>query len=414
MPAPLSNVRVLELGRVFAAPWAGQLLADLGAEVIKVEALDGDPMRQMGLGVVRDAEGRETSDRSVFVAVNRNKKSIAVDLAAEGGAELVRRLAASCDVFIENYKVGDLARRGLDYEAIRAVRPDVIYLSVTGYGQTGPYRERPGMDNIVQGLTGYMSMTGRPGDPPQASPVSIMDFSAGMHGALAVVAALYARSSANAGGQHIDLALLDSGLALVGYKMVATLLSGEEPPRGVRTRGYIPGGAFETADGWFQMTIGADSDWARFCRATERPDLAADPRFADRWLRTDNQEALLADVEAMFRTRPRAHWLKVLNEAGLMAGAVLTLTEAAEDPQVRARDSVLSIRHALGGELPVVRNPIRMTGTPLCEPQSPPLLGQDADEVLGELLGLGPSEVEALRGKGVLGAAPARGAGETG
>lgn len=406
MAAPLSNIRVLELGRVFAAPWAGQMLADLGAEVIKVEALDGDPMRQMGLGVVRDAEGRETGERSVFLAVNRNKKSVAVDLGKPEGQDLVRRLAAKCDVVIENYKVGDLARRGLDYEAIRAVNPNIIYLSLTGFGQTGPYRHRPGMDNIVQGMSGYMSMNGEDDGPPQASSVSIMDFSTGMHAAIAIISALYARDTQKAGGQYIDVALLDSSLALIGYKMVATLLSGAEPPRGRRTRGYIPGGLFRTADGWIQMTIGTDADFRNFCKATERPDLQEDPRYADRWLRTDNQVPLLADVTEMMATRPSEYWLERLNACNVMAGAVLTLQEAAADPQVRERGDIVEVPHELGGTVPLVRNPIRMTGTPVDEPRSPPLLGQHADEVLGELLEMTPAEIEDLRAAGALGRPP--------
>jgi crotonobetainyl-CoA:carnitine CoA-transferase CaiB-like acyl-CoA transferase len=404
MSGPLAGVRVLELGRVFAAPWCGQMLGDLGAEVIKVEALDGDPMRQMGTGIIRDAEGRETPDRSVFAAVNRNKKSVTVDLGSEAGCDIVRRLAATCEVFIENFKVGDLARRGLDYAAIRAVNPGIVYLSLTGYGQTGPYAPRPGMDNIVQGLSGYVSMTGEADGPPQASPVSIMDFSAGMHAAIGIISALYGRKVNGAPGQYIDLSLLDSGLALVGYKLIAALMEGSQPARGSRVRGYIPSGVFETADGWMQMTIGTDADWGRFCGVAERPDLLADPRFATRWTRTDHQEALIPLVTQLMKTRPTAGWVGGLSKAGVMAGAVLTLNQIPDDPQVQARGAIMDVTHAAGGNLRLVRNPIGFSETPIETYASPPLLGEHTDAVLGELLGMTPDAIAELRATGALGA----------
>lgn len=406
MAAPLAGIRVLELGRVFAAPWAGQMLGDLGAEVIKVEAIDGDPMRQMGTGVIRDGDGQETSDRSVFAAVNRNKLSITVDLSSEAGCEVVRKLAGVCDVFIENFKVGDLARRGLDYETIRSLNPRLIYLSLTGYGQTGPYSSKPGMDNIVQGLSGYMSMTGEPGQPPQASPVSIMDFSAGMHAAVGILAALYGRDKDGLTGQYIDLSLFESGLALVGYKMIATLMAGEQPPRGSRIRGYVPSGVFETADGWLQMTVATDVDFRRFCETASRSDLLSDPRFETRWTRSDHQEELIPLVQQILRERPTAVWMESLGKAGVMAGAVLSLAEAAEDPQARDRDAVMTVAHNAGGTIPLVRNPIRLSKSPIETYSSPPLLGADTDSVLADLLGMDRSEIEALRASGAIG--PAR------
>jgi crotonobetainyl-CoA:carnitine CoA-transferase CaiB-like acyl-CoA transferase len=407
MTAPLAGIRVLELGRVFAAPWCGQMLGDLGAEVIKVEAIEGDPMRIIGTGQIRDAEGRETGERSVFAAVNRNKKSISVDLASQAGADLVRRLAARCDVFIENFKVGDLARRGLGYDAIAAVNPGIVYLSLSGFGQDGPYAPRPGMDNIIQGLSGYVSMTGEEGGPPQPSPVSIMDFSAGMHAAVGVIAALYARKVNGAPGQHIDLSLFDSGLALVGYKLIAALMEGQQPPRGARIRGYIPGGVFQTADGWLQMTVANDVDWSRFCAAAEVPAWLDHPRFRDRWLRTEHQAELLPLVGELMRGRTTADWVERLSKAGVMAGPVLTLIQAAQDPHVVARGSIGSITHALGGEIPTVRNPIRYSATPLQTYESPPLLGADADALLTDLLGLSPEEIAELRASGALGKPPA-------
>jgi len=405
MAAPLAGVRVLELGRVFAAPWCGQMLGDLGAEVIKVEAIEGDPMRIIGVGQIRDAAGRETGERSVFAAVNRNKKSVSIDLANPRGADLVRRLSATCDVFIENFKVGDLARRGLAYDDIRAVSPDIVYLSLSGYGQTGPYAPRPGMDNIIQGLSGYVSMTGEEGSPPQPSPVSIMDFSAGMHAAVAIVSALYARRVNGAPGQHIDLSLLDSGLALVGYKMVAALMEGEQPARGAKIRGYIPSGVFETADGWVQLTVANDVDWKRFCAAVERPDWLDHPRFRDRWLRTEHQVEVLEEVGLLLKARATADWVDRLSNAGVMAGAVLSLNEAARDPHIVERGSILTVPHAAGGTIPIVRNPIRYSETPIETYASPPLLGAQADEVLGRLLGLGEAEIADLRQSGALGAA---------
>lgn len=405
MTAPLAGVRVLELGRVFAAPWCGQMLGDLGAEVIKVEAIEGDPMRIIGTGQIRDAEGRETGERSVFAAVNRNKKSISLDLANPKGAEIVRKLAARCDVFIENFKVGDLVRRGLGYEDIRVTNPGIVYLSLSGYGQTGPYAPRPGMDNIVQGLSGFLSMTGEEGSPPQPSPVSIMDFSAGMHAAIGIVSALYARKVHGAPGQYIDLSLLDSGLALVGYKLIAALMEGEQPPRGSKIRGYIPAGVFETADGWIQMTVANDVDWKRFCEAAYTPDWLDHPRFKDRWLRTEHQAELLPLIAELMKTRTTADWVDRFSAVGVMAGAVLSLNEAARDPHIVARESLLTVPHASGGNIPIVRNPIRYSATPIETYASPPLLGAQADALLKDLLGLTEAQIAALRESGALGAA---------
>jgi crotonobetainyl-CoA:carnitine CoA-transferase CaiB-like acyl-CoA transferase len=403
MSLPLAGVRVLELGRVFAAPWCGQMLGDLGAEVIKVEAIEGDPMRIVGEGVIRDASGEPTGERSLFAAVNRNKKSINLDLAHPAGADLVRRLAAHADVFIENFKVGDLARRGLGYDDIRAINPDIVYLSLTGYGQNGPYAPRPGMDNIVQGLSGYVSMCGEADGPPQTSPVSIMDFSAGMHAVVGILSALYARKANGAPGQHIDLSLLDSGLALVGYKMIAALMEGEQPPRGSKIRGYVPSGVFPTADGWVQITIANDVDWSRFCPAAGVPEWLEHPRFKDRWLRTEHQAELLPLFEALTRTRTTTAWVDGLSAAGVMAGAVLTLNEAARDPHIVARESILTVPHDAGGSIPSVRNPIRYSETVLDTYASPPLLGADSDALLAELLGLDEVEIDALRADGALG-----------
>lgn len=407
MSLPLAGVRVLELGRVFAAPWCGQMLGDLGAEVIKVEAIEGDPMRIIGTGQIRDAKGEPTGERSVFAAVNRNKKSINLDLTHPAGADLVRRLAAKSDVFIENFKVGDLARRGLGYDDIRAVNPDIVYLSLTGYGQAGPYAARPGMDNIVQGLSGYVSMTGEADGAPQASPVSIMDFSAGMHAAVGIVAALYGRKANGTGGQHIDLSLLDSGLALVGYKLIAALMEGEQPERGAKIRGYIPSGVFPTADGWVQITVANDGDWAKFCPAAERTDWLTHPRFKDRWLRTEHQDEMLAEFETLTRTRTTADWVTRLSAAGVMAGAVLNLNEAARDPHIVERQSILTVPHDAGGTVPTVRNPIRYSRTPLDAYASPPLLGADSSAVLGDILGLTEEEIAGLRAEGALGKAAA-------
>jgi crotonobetainyl-CoA:carnitine CoA-transferase CaiB-like acyl-CoA transferase len=403
MATPLSNIRVLELGRTFAAPWAGEMLADLGAEVIKVEAIDGDPMRQMGQGVIRDAKGRDTGERSVFATVNRNKKSITVDLANAGGQGLVRRLAATCDVLIENYKVGDLARRGLDYVAIRAINPAIVYLSLTGFGQTGPYAHRPGMDNIVQGMSGFMSCNGMEGEPPQAASVAIMDTMAGAYAAIGILAALHARDVQGAGGQHIDLALLDTAVSVMRLKLVATMLTGVEPPRAGRTRGYIPGGLFQTADGWIQLTVGTDTEFGNFCEAIDRRDLLHDPRYADRWLRTDNQVPLLDEVKVVLRGGTTSHWVSLLAERGVMAGAVLSVAEVSDDPQVRARDDIVEIDHAAGSRIPVVRNPLRLSGTQLENPRTPPLLGEHTDEILADLLGMDEVEIADLRRSGAIG-----------
>lgn len=404
MGLPFRNIRVLELGRVFAAPWAGQMLADLGAEVIKVESVDGGDMtRTLGTGVIKDADGNATSEHSLFAALNRNKKSITVDISKPEGQDVVRKLAAKCDVFLENYKVGDLGRRGLDYASIVKLNPKIIYLSLSGYGQTGPYRERPGMDDVIQGYVGYKAITGAKGGPPSGSPVSIIDFSAGMHAVVGIISALYARDVNGEPGQHIDLALMDSGMALMGYKMVAFMLSGKQEARGQRTRGYSPGGVVATKDGYMQVIIGPNHEFERLCKAIGREDFLKDDRFNDRWRRHENTELVQATFEEIYRSRTTVEWNDLLNAHGLLVSPVNDLHGALADPQIAFRGVVKKITHELGGQVELVGNPINFSETPITEYRSPPLLNQNSTEVLQGLLGFSDTEIETMRQAGAVG-----------
>lgn len=403
MPGPLSHVRVLDLSRVLAGPWAGQNLADLGAEVIKVERPKvGDDSRAFGPPWVRDSEGSDTKDSAYFTSANRGKKSVTVNLASPAGQALVRELAQKSDVLIENYKFGDLARYGLGYGDLAKLNPRLIYCSVTGFGQTGPQREHPGYDFMIQGMGGMMSVTGEPGGGPQRAGVPVADIITGMYASIAICAALASRAETGK-GQHLDLALLDSQIALLAYQNTNYFATGTPPRRiGNLHPNIVPYQPFRTADGDVILACGNDNLYRKFCEAAGCGELAADPRFATNGKRVENRGELTRLLQEVFARRTTKEWVALLEVAGVPNGPINNVAQVFEEPQVKARGIRLKLDHPAAGKLDSVASPMRFSGTPLAFERAPPLLGQHTDEVLRGLLGKSDAELAKLRADGVL------------
>ncbi len=407
MAGPLSHIRVLDLSRVLAGPWAGQNLADLGAEVIKVERPKvGDDSRAFGPPWVKDKEGKPTRDSAYFTSANRGKKSITVNVASPGGQALIRALAKECDVLIENYKHGDLARYGLGYDDLRAVNPRLVYCSVTGFGQTGPYRERPGYDFMIQGMGGLMSVTGEPdgapGGGPQRAGVPIADIITGMYASIAICAALASRAETGK-GQHLDLALLDSQIALLAYQNTNYFSTGTPPKRiGNLHPNIVPYQPFRSSDGEVIVACGNDNLFRKFCEAAGHPELVADPRFATNGKRVENRVEMTRVIQAFFEKKTTAAWLELLEAAGVPNGPINNIAQVFEEPQVKARGIRIELEHSAAGKLPLVASPMRFSDTSLEYRLAPPLLGEHTDEVLRGLLGKTDAEIAALRAEGVL------------
>ncbi len=390
MAGPLSHIKVLDLSRVLAGPWAGQNMSDLGAEVIKVERpVKGDDSRAFGPPYLKDRDGKPTSEAAYFLAANRGKKSVTVDLADPKGQEIVRALAASCDVLIENYKFGDLARYGLGYEDLRKINPGLIYCSVTGFGQTGPARERPGYDFMVQGMSGLMALTGKPdgeaGGGPMRFGVPIIDIMTGMYASIAICAALAHRAQTGV-GQHIDVALLDTAMALSSIQGMTYLTTGEVPPRIGNTHPTIvPYQVFPTADGYIILACGNDNLWKKFCAAAGCMELCDDPRFARNSDRVSNRNLLEPLLNAVFARKSTSQWSQVLEAAGVANGPINTIDQAFADEQAVARGTVQQLPHPLAGTAPAIASPMRFSATPVAYRASAPLLGQHNDEILATL-----------------------------
>jgi len=407
MAGPLAGIRVLDLSRVLAGPWAGQNLADLGAEVIKIERPKvGDDSRAFGPPWVKDAQGRDTKDSAYFTSANRGKKSVTVNLSQPEGQALVRELAAKSDVLLENYKFGDLARYGLGYEDLRKINPRLIYCSVTGFGQTGPYKERPGYDFMIQGMGGMMSVTGEPdgapGGGPQRAGVPIADIITGMYASIAICAALAHRAQSGE-GQHLDLALLDSQIALLAYQNTNYFATGKPPRRiGNLHPNIVPYQPFRAADGEVILACGNDNLYRKFCEAAGCAELASDPRFETNGKRVENRVELTRLLGEIFRKRSKKDWVELLDAAGVPNGPINDIAQVFAEPQVKARGVKIEVEHPVAGRLPMVASPMRFSGTPLEHKTPPPLLGQHTDQVLKELLGKDAAEIARLRENGAI------------
>jgi crotonobetainyl-CoA:carnitine CoA-transferase CaiB-like acyl-CoA transferase len=407
MPRPLSHIRVVDLTRVLAGPWASQTLADLGAEVIKIERpKTGDDTRSWGPPWLKDKDGRDTREAAYYLSVNRGKKSVTVDLSKPAGQSLVRELAAKSDVLIENYKVGDLARYGLAYDDVRKPNPRIVYCSITGFGQDGPYAGRPGYDFIFQGMGGLMSITGErdelPGGGPQKVGIAITDVLTGMYASLAVTAAIAYRQLTGA-GQYIDMALLDTLVAFNANQISNYWCSGEIPRRyGNAHANIVPYEVFAAADGHIILAVGNDSQFAGFCRVAGRPDLATDPRFSTNPQRVKNRAVLVPIVQEIVKQRAKRDWIGALEDAGVPCGPINDLREVFENPQVRHRGMRVDVPHPAGVACPTVASPMRFSETPVGYGTPPPLLGQHTREILGGVLGLSEAEIDALAAQGVI------------
>jgi crotonobetainyl-CoA:carnitine CoA-transferase CaiB-like acyl-CoA transferase len=404
---PLAGVLVLDLSRVLAGPWAAQLLADLGADVIKVERPGaGDDTRSWGPPF---AEGRDGArgDAAYYFCANRNKRSIAVDMAAHEGAELLRRLAAEADVVVENFKTGGLKKYGLDFESLHAVNPRLVYCSITGFGQTGPYAARAGYDYVIQAMGGLMSITGQPDGTPGGGPmragVAVADLCTGLYASNAILAALlHARATGQ--GQHIDMALFDVQTAMLANQATNWFVSGVAPGRtGPGHPNLVPYQPFETADGQVVIAVGSNGQFAALCRAAGVPELAVDPRFASNADRIAHREILCAHLAELIRTRTSDDWVEALEAAGVPCGPINTLDRVFADPQARARElTVEQTREDLDQPVRTPASPIRLSQTPVSYRRPPPALGADTDEVLRDRLGLDAAEIARLRQAGVL------------
>ncbi len=403
----LDGVRVLDLTRVLAGPWATQNLADFGAEVVKVERPgQGDDTRKWGPPFLKDRDGRETSDAAYYLACNRGKKSITLDLAHDRGREIARALAAKSDVLVENFKVGDLARHGLDYASLARDHPGLVYCSITGFGQDGPYRDRPGYDFMVQGLGGLMSVTGErddlPGGGPQKVGVAVSDLFTGMYATTAIMAALLEREKSGA-GQHIDMALLDVQVAMLANLSSSFFVSGVPPARmGNAHQNIVPYHVFPSADGFLIVAVGNDGQFARFCEIIGAAQWASDARFATNPQRVRHRDLLVGMITERMRTRPAREWLAVLEPSGVPCGPINDLGQVFSDPQVRHRRMQVEAPHPTAGKVTMVANPIKFSRTPIAHDRAPPLLGEHTAEILGSVLGLDAPAIEALRREGAI------------
>ena len=407
MSGALSHIRVLDLSRVLAGPWAGQVLADLGAEVIKVERPGvGDDTRHWGPPYLKDAEGKDTSEAAYFLTANRNKQSLTIDFTQPEGQRIVRELAAQCDVVLENFKVGGLAAYGLDYASLRALNPRLIYCSITGFGQDGPYARRAGYDFMVQGLGGLMSLTGRSDEEEGAGPmkvgVALTDILTGLYASVGVLAALNHREQTGI-GQHVDLALLDVQVACLANQAMNYLTTGVPPKRlGNAHPNIVPYQDFPTADGDIILAVGNDSQFRKFCEVAGCTELADDPRFASNKARVANREVLVPMLRQTTVFKTTGEWISLLEQAGVPCGPINNLAQVFEDAQVKARGLRLDLPHALGCLAPQVASPIRLSQTPVEYRNAPPLLGQHTEQVLQSLLGMSLERIGELRSAGVL------------
>ena len=400
--APLQDIKVLDLSRILAGPWAGQLLGDLGADVIKVERPGaGDDTRSWGPPWLKDQDGKPTSDAAYFFSANRNKRSLTIDISSERGQALIRELASKADVLLENFKVGGLKQYGLDAESLLKLNPRLVYASITGFGQDGPYAARAGYDFLIQGMGGLMSVTGRhdseEGAGPQKVGVALTDVMTGLYTTIGVLAALADRAKTGK-GQHVDVALLDVQVAALANQAVNYLIGGKVPERmGNAHPNIVPYQDFPTADGDMILAIGNDAQFARFCEVAGHPEWASDERFATNRGRVENRAVLLPLLRQATVFRTTREWMDELEQAGVPCGPINRIDQVFDDPQVKARQLRVSMPHPLAGEVPLVGNPIRLSASPVEYRYAPPLLGQHTEQVLADWLGLRADELQQLK-----------------
>ena len=407
MPGALSQIRVLDLSRVLAGPWAGQILADLGAEVIKVERPgSGDDTRHWGPPYIKDAEGNDSREAAYFQCANRNKQSLTLDFTQPEGQRLVRELAAQCDVVLENFKVGGLKAYGLDYESLKALNPRLIYCSITGFGQDGPYAKRAGYDFMIQGLGGLMSVTGKPDGEDGAGPmkvgVALTDILTGLYATIGVLAALNAREQSGS-GQYIDVALLDVQVACLANQAMNYLATGNAPKRlGNAHPNIVPYQDFPSADGDFILAVGNDGQFRKFCEVAGLPALADDSRFSTNKARVAHRAELIPLLRQATVFKTTAEWITLLEAAGVPCGPINDLAQVFADPQVQARGLRLDLANGLGSTTPQVASPLRLSETPVAYHSAPPLLGEHSHALLQRLLNLDEATIARLREQGVV------------
>lgn len=405
MSAPLSGYRVLDMSRILAGPWASQVLADLGAEVIKVERPGtGDDTRHWGPPYLKDAQGNDTSESAYFLCANRGKKSVAIDFTCADGQAVIHKLAAASDVFIENYKVGALEKHHLDYDTLKSINPGLVYCSITGFGQHGPYAHRPGYDFMIQGMGGLMSITGHPGTGggPTKVGVAVIDIFAGLYAANGIQAALLERVTTGV-GKHIDLALLDTCAAVLANQATNYLIGGQvAEPLGNAHPNIVPYQTFATSDSHIIVAVGNDNQFRALCRAIGKPQLADDENYTSNSGRVNNREQLCHELAVTIAEKDSAFWLQSLENAGVPCGPINTIDQVFEHPQIKARDMLVNVRHPLAGDVLLPGNPIKFVNEEVRAPAAPPLLGASTVDVLKTVAGYSQTEVHRLIEMGVV------------
>ena len=395
---PLTGLRVLDLTRVLAGPTCTQMLGDLGAEVIKIERPEaGDDTRGFAPPFVPN-----TKESAYFVGVNRNKKSVTLDIAKPEGQAIIHKLLEHCDILVENFKVGALAKYGLGYEQLAKTHPRLIYCSITGFGQTGPYAPRPGYDALIQAMGGVMSLTGEPNGSPQKVGVPVADLFAGLYGCIGILAAVNHRNSTGQ-GQQIDIGMLDTHVAWLANQGMNYLATGENPPRlGNQHPNIAPYQEFPTKDGYIILAVGNDPTFERFCKAFGQEALLADPRFATNPIRVQNRQLVTDTLTPVMKSKTTAEWIDALEALKIGCGPINTLEQVFADPHVQAREMVVEMAHGSGETVKVIANPVKLSATPPSYRSAPPVLGEHTNAVLGDVLKMSAAEIAALKDKGIL------------
>lgn len=404
----LSHIKVLDLSRILAGPWASQLLADLGADVVKIERPGlGDDTRAFGPPFLKSTQSTQAAtDAAYFLCANRNKRSVTIDFTTAEGQALIRTLATKADVVLENFKVGSLAGFGLDYAALKALNPKIVYCSITGFGQTGPYAARPGYDFLIQAMGGLMSITGaktgEPGAGPQKAGVAVTDILTGLYATVGILAALTHRDRTGE-GQYIDISLLDTQVACLSNQAMNYLVSGESPQRmGNAHPNIVPYQDFPTSNGYIVIAVGNDLQFSKLCAAVNQQALALDPRFSSNAQRVRNRETLIGQLSAITLNHTTQEWVAILEDAGVPSGPINSLDAVFNDPQVRARGMQFEMPHPTNGTVPLIANPLRLSTTPVSYRRSPPILGAHTREVLAKELGLSENEIDTLHLKKII------------